>query len=195
MPLTPVIETDEITVYGPPESVSLQLDIGPAGPRGNKIFTNIGDPDSYTTLTDGVYYYNSEELMLGDLYYRVDNDSFYTFAQVGTSQEWQLRSGINFYKTVEQVEFTAGVGQVTIPLTDLWVDTGTVDLASSNVCVSLTAVHTDNTFVTITNKTLDSSVPRNLVLDLFGFSMNDATMLPYQLTATVEIDVTISLVL
>lgn len=40
-----LIDTEDITVLGGPESISVDLDVGPDGERGSRIFTSVGDPN------------------------------------------------------------------------------------------------------------------------------------------------------
>lgn len=40
-----LIDTEDITILGGPDSISVDLDIGPDGERGSKIFTCVGDPN------------------------------------------------------------------------------------------------------------------------------------------------------
>lgn len=40
-----LVDTEDITVLGGPESISVDLDVGPDGERGSRIFTSVGDPN------------------------------------------------------------------------------------------------------------------------------------------------------
>jgi hypothetical protein len=42
-----LLSTENITVIGGPSRVSLELDVGPKGPRGSQIFTGIEDPEDF----------------------------------------------------------------------------------------------------------------------------------------------------
>ena len=39
-----LLNNDDITVLGPPETVELLVDIGPTGTRGSQVFVGVGDP-------------------------------------------------------------------------------------------------------------------------------------------------------
>ena len=41
-----LVNTDDITVLGPPAQVNVQLDIGATGNRGSQIFVGTGNPNS-----------------------------------------------------------------------------------------------------------------------------------------------------
>ena len=49
MPVEVLVNTDDITVLGPPPVVNVQLDIGATGVRGSKVFVGTGTPNSLTT--------------------------------------------------------------------------------------------------------------------------------------------------
>jgi hypothetical protein len=64
MAITTVVNTDEITVLGPPASIDLQVDIGPQGERGSLIFAGPGEP----TSGSGSVAFINESPKLGDLF-------------------------------------------------------------------------------------------------------------------------------
>jgi hypothetical protein len=71
MAITTVVNTDEITVLGPPASIDLQVDIGPQGERGSLIFAAPGEP---TSVSGSVAFIN-ESPKLGDLFINNDTNS------------------------------------------------------------------------------------------------------------------------
>ena len=71
MAITTVVNTDEITVLGPPASIDLQVDIGPQGERGSLIFAAPGEP---TSVSGSVAFIN-EPARLGDLFINNDTNS------------------------------------------------------------------------------------------------------------------------
>jgi hypothetical protein len=64
MPVEVLVNTDDITVLGPPPVVNVQLDIGATGIRGNKVFVGTGSPNSFTS--NGTIF--NQTLYLNDLY-------------------------------------------------------------------------------------------------------------------------------
>lgn len=195
MALTPIIDLPEITVYGPPDSLSIVTDIGPAGPRGSKIFANIGDPDSYTLSSAGAYSMNGEALKVGDMYYRIDNASFYQWVKLPTGLIWESRAGFNnYFRTSMNVEFVDGIGSATVSLTDLWVDTGIADILNTSICTTVTAISTERAYITVTSKSLSLGMPRNLLLEFFGFKVIPESLTTSALNATVELNIATSLI-
>jgi len=71
MAITTVVNTDEITVLGPPASIDLQVDIGPQGERGSLIFAGPGEP----TSGSGSVAFINESPKLGDLFINNDTNS------------------------------------------------------------------------------------------------------------------------
>jgi hypothetical protein len=71
MAITTVVNTDEITVLGPPASIDLQVDIGPKGERGSLIFAAPGEP----TSGSGSVAFINESPKLGDLFINNDTNS------------------------------------------------------------------------------------------------------------------------
>lgn len=71
MAITTVVNTDEITVLGPPASIDLQVDIGPQGERGSLIFAAPGEP----TSGSGSVAFINEPARLGDLFINNDENS------------------------------------------------------------------------------------------------------------------------
>jgi hypothetical protein len=71
MAITTVVNTDEITVLGPPAFIDLQVDIGPQGERGSLIFAAPGEP----TSSSGSVAFINESPRLGDLFINNDENS------------------------------------------------------------------------------------------------------------------------
>ena len=40
-----LLNTDDVVVLGPPETINVQVDIGPTGQRGSQVFVGSGDPN------------------------------------------------------------------------------------------------------------------------------------------------------
>ena len=92
------------------------------------------------------------------------------------------------------VTFVDCEASIEVPLTDLWTDTGVADILSSNICVTMTVISTERAFVTITSKSLDASMPRKLLLDLFAYKVVTGSLAPAALNAEVELNLAISLI-
>jgi hypothetical protein len=81
------ISQENLDVYAPPKSIDVQLDVGPRGPRGNKIYTNPGNPNDLPSI------FESDPPIIGDLYIRSDgsgsdNGSIYKYSVVPGGVQW-----------------------------------------------------------------------------------------------------------
>ena len=70
MAITTSVNTDEITVLGPPASIDLQIDVGPKGDRGTYIYSGPGTP----TGSGSVAFINDAPV-IGDLFVNKDQTS------------------------------------------------------------------------------------------------------------------------
>ena len=41
-----LLNTEDVVVLGPPQTIDVLVDIGPQGTRGSQIFVGVGDPNS-----------------------------------------------------------------------------------------------------------------------------------------------------
>jgi hypothetical protein len=89
MAITTSVNTDEITVLGPPASIDLQIDVGPQGDRGTYIFSGPGTP----TGSGSVAFINDAPI-IGDLFVNKDEtssdySSIYQYTAVpGNPNQW-----------------------------------------------------------------------------------------------------------
>lgn len=81
--------SDSVTVIGGPSSVNVELDRGPQGPRGSRIFTAPSDPEDYFT-TEVVNLLQPNEF---DLFFNLDNFGadygvVYQYQRVDDELQW-----------------------------------------------------------------------------------------------------------
>jgi hypothetical protein len=113
MSLDVVLNTPEITILGPPDSIDLRLEVGPRGLRGSRIFSGVGAPATNPTIVDPIN---------GDLYIRTDPTAagyVYQYLPSVTGQlQWVTIFSLNqlIYNARENVNFSAGTANITIPL-------------------------------------------------------------------------------
>lgn len=186
MTLTPILETTELTIYGSPDTISIVTDIGSKGDRGSLIFSNIGHPNTFTDNVSGIYKLLGEILYGRDIYYRIDTDQWYQW----TGNAWVLKSGIQRFFKLKQsgLAFNAGEASVTIPIASLWNDTS---ITINNVLVFVQATSTTPSFVSVKSKSI---VGTDLIIDLYGFTLNIVDATTSILSDPTDIDFIISLV-
>jgi len=130
---TVLINTDDVTVLGPPETVEVLLNIGPQGIRGNKIFVGSGDPNTLT-INGEIF---AQTLELNDVYINAAPGTNYSYMWQyiagPSSNSWVQILKINptIYSANYEVEFIAGTGSnigessVIIPISNIVTVSGT----------------------------------------------------------------------
>lgn len=128
-----LLNTEDVVVLGPPDSVDVLVDIGPQGTRGSKIIVGSGEPNAQTS--SGVLL--GTTLILNDIYIQTDPGANYGYMYQYVSQPggntWVEILSINpaIYSAIETVSFTSGAGSVTIPISNILTVTGS-PLTASN---------------------------------------------------------------
>lgn len=131
-----LLNTDDVVVLGPPDSIDVLIDIGPQGTRGNKFIVGSGNPNSLTS--SGVLL--GTTLILNDMYINTAPGENYGYmyqyiSQSGTNTWVQvLKINPAIYSAVETVSFTSGAGSITIPISNIVTVTGS-PLTASNFSV------------------------------------------------------------
>lgn len=191
MALTPIIDTAELVIYAPPDTINLVSDIGAQGDRGSLIFSNVGHPDTYTSNVSGYYTFLSETLKSRDMYYRVEQNTWYQW----TGSLWQLRSGIKRLFTIKkEASFTSGESTVVIPISELWGNIDITNITESDIFVAIQPESsTVNSFITLKSKVLNTST--DLTLNVVGLALNLANTVFTPLDSqTISLQILISLV-
>ena len=80
-----LLSTDNITVIGGPDIVNLDVDFGPSGTRGSKIFTGVNAPTSLSPAPSG--------LLGNDQYLATSTGAWYIYDASG-SGAWSLQGNI-----------------------------------------------------------------------------------------------------
>lgn len=131
-----LLNTEDVVVLGPPDSVDVLVDIGPQGTRGNKFIVGSGEPNALTS--SGVLL--GTTLILNDMYINTAPGANYGYMYQYISQSggntWVQVLKINpaIYSAVETVSFTSGSGSITIPISNIVTVSGS-PLTASNFSV------------------------------------------------------------
>lgn len=118
-----VLNTEDLTIFAPPDNIDVQVDIGPQGIRGNKFFVGAGNPNSATITVDGEI--AGEEILFGDIYVNVSpGDSYgyiYQYIAEPGGNTWVQVLDINpvIYSKIYTTTFTAGDATIVIPISDI----------------------------------------------------------------------------
>lgn len=131
-----LLNTEDVVVLGPPDSVDVLVDIGPQGTRGNKFIVGSGEPNALTS--SGVLL--GTTLILNDMYINtapgVNYGYMYQYISQAGGNTWVQVLKINpaIYSAVETISFTSGSGSITIPISNIVTVSGS-PLTASNFSV------------------------------------------------------------
>ncbi len=134
-----LLNTEDVVVLGPPESVDVLIDIGPQGTRGSQFFVGVGNPNSVsigqTPNLNDLYINTSPGGELGYLYQYRSEPGGNVWVEV-------LDIYPSVYSENAQVTFESGASEVIIPVADIVTVTGT-PLVSENFSVQYSIAHTN----------------------------------------------------
>lgn len=173
MALTTVVSNEDLVVLGPPSSVSVSVDIGPAGERGASFYTGFGDPN-----TNSLFYSTSDIPKIGDLYLRRDLGAnygvIYRLVTVAGGTSWQ--SVLKFQPITHSVStrpsFNSGVASVTFPLEDFYYNPP-IDLDVQDIIIQATVELDNPVMLSVSNKEIKvvSSV-KSLITEITAAQLN-----------------------
>ena len=128
-----LLNTEDVVVLGPPETIDVLIDIGPQGTRGSKIIVGSGEPNALTS--SGVIL--GQTLILNDMYINTapgtDYGYMYQYVSQPGTNAWVSVLKVNpaIYSSIRTVSFTSGSGSTTIPISDIVTVSGS-PLTASN---------------------------------------------------------------
>ena len=116
-----LLNTEDVVVLGPPETIDVLVDIGPQGTRGTKFIVGSGEPNAQTS--SGVLL--GQTLILNDMYIDVapgvDYGYMYQYVSQPGGNTWTQVLKINpaIYSAIETVSFSSGNASITIPIANI----------------------------------------------------------------------------
>ena len=134
-----VLNNDDITIFAPPATVELLVDIGSRGARGSQFFVGVGNPNSINI---------GQVPNLNDLYINTSPGG-----ELGYIYQYRSEPGGNVwievldiypsvYSENAQVTFESGLAEVIIPISEIVTVTGT-PLTSDNFSIQYSIAHTN----------------------------------------------------
>lgn len=194
MPVEVLVNTEDITVLGPPPVVNVQLDIGATGVRGSKVFVGTGTPNSLTT--SGTIF--GQTLYLNDLYINNAPGEDYSYmyqyiSSLGTNT-WVpiLKINPTLYSRNFLQTFTSGTTTISIPIADIVQVTGT-PLTEENFSIKFSIGHSNPTAASITSVAITGASSDTLSISLKAAELNSGTWSNLAETVTVHLLITIVL--
>ena len=185
------LNTEDITVLGPPEVVELLVDIGPKGDRGSQVYVGSGDPNS---LMSGTTLFG-KQILLNDLYINTSPGSDYGYMYQYVSQPgsnlWIQILEINptIYSKSFLTTYTGGTASITIPISNIVTVSGT-PLTAQNFSVQYSIAHTNPVATSMQIPSLAGSGTQ-LVINFSGVEYVDNAWANIESSLTTHIFITI----
>jgi hypothetical protein len=181
-----VLNNDDITIFAPPATVELLVDIGSQGARGSQFFVGVGNPN---TVNIG------QTPNLNDLYINTSPGG-----ELGYLYQYQSQPGGNLWVEVldiypsvysenAQVTFESGSAEVVIPVADIVTVTGT-PLTSDNFSVQYSIAHTNPVASAMQIPAL-LGAGDNLVINLEAVEYASSTWSALDESVTIHLNITI----
>lgn len=177
-----LLSNDDLTVFGGPESISLDLDIGPQGDRGSIIVGSNGNPQDANVNALIVQDIQALDIAID---YNPYSSTYKTVFQriatpIGTQWTEMFSLKTNFYSAVKDV--TAANGKLTIPpinITDIASDVNLTS-ASFSIQYSISSPDTAGALATnlIVKDVIDDGSIRALPLEIEGVEYDGTTWGP-----------------
>lgn len=154
------VNTDDLAIIAPPDTIEVSVDIGPTGQRGSKVFVGSGDPNT-KSFTEDIY--------LNDLYINIspgtDYSYMYQYVSVPGSDQWETVLKVNpalHARLDTTIDFSTGTATITVPISSIVTVTGS-PLVASDFNIQYSIQHSNVTTSSISNVQVSGS---NLVITL-----------------------------
>lgn len=191
MAINVLVANDDITVYGGPEVVELQLGVGEKGTRGS--ITHIGAVNPITeTLGSAI----TNDLLVGDLYINAGtgekNSYLYKYVKNGNTNQWVevMHLGPTGLNSILLVDFTDGAGTKKIEQASV-TGSSAVTLTRDDFVIRQSVEYTEPVSCSVSSVSTDGS---NLTINFKAASFDMAAGTWSKLTAdAVRVHVYISL--
>ena len=130
-----LLSTDDLTIFGGPETVSLDLDIGPQGDRGSIIVGVLGDPRDTSVASAIVQETQALDIAIDYNPYSTTYKTVFQKVSTGGSLQWirLLTLETNYYSSVKDVTSVDGI--LTIPPINLSEIADEINLTSANFSI------------------------------------------------------------
>jgi hypothetical protein len=132
-----LLNNDDVTVLGPPDTVEVLVDIGPTGTRGSQVFAGIGNPNDIQI---------GQTPILNDLYINASPGDEYAYMYQYVSRPggntWIPLLSVNptIYSENFLTVFASGAATILIPISDI-IDTTGTPLSADNFSIQYSIAH------------------------------------------------------
>jgi len=108
-----ILNTEDLVVFGGPESINVEVDFGPQGDRGSRIYVGNGKPDNVDIgQIPKIFDVYINLLPSSDEYLNI-----YQYMEVLGTNQWETISRLNFnnYSEKTSIDFNSEINYVFIP--------------------------------------------------------------------------------
>lgn len=175
-----LLSNDDLTIFGGPETISLDLDIGPQGDRGSIIVGVLGDPRNTSVASTIVQETQALDIAIDYNPYSTTYKTVFQKVSTGGGLQWTplLTLKTNYYSSVKDV--TAVNGILTIPPINLSEIADEINLTSANFSIQYSVSSPTGGPVStslVVNDVIDSPI-RALPLQIKGVEYIDNAWQP-----------------
>lgn len=175
-----LLSNDDLTIFGGPETISLDLDIGPQGDRGSIIVGVLGDPRDTSVASTIVQETQALDIAIDYSPYSTTYKTVFQKVSTGGGLQWTplLTLKTNYYSSVKDV--TAVNGILTIPPINLSEIADEINLTSANFSIQYSVSSPTGGPVStslVVNDVIDSPI-RALPLQIKGVEYIDDAWQP-----------------
>lgn len=175
-----LLSTDDLTIFGGPETISLDLDIGPQGDRGSIIVGVLGDPRDTSVASTIVQETQALDIAIDYNPYSTTYKTVFQKVSTGGGLQWTplITLKTNYYSSVKDV--TAVNGILTIPPINLSEIADEINLTSANFSIQYSVSSPTGEPVStslVVNDVIDSPI-RALPLQIKGVEYIDNAWQP-----------------
>jgi hypothetical protein len=184
-----LVNTDDITVLGPPAQVNVQLDIGATGNRGSQIFVGTGNPNEIEigqdpTLND-LYINNAPGDEYSYMYQYISGLGGLTWIPI-------LKVNPTIYSANHLQTFSSGVSTLIIPIANI-VQISGASLTEENFSVKFSIGHSNPIAASISAVAITGTNNENLSITVKAAELSSGTWQNLSTTVTVHLLITVIL--
>lgn len=145
-----ILSSEDLTVFGGPSSIGVEVDFGPSGDRGSNIFVGNGKPSLIQTIdSSGSIKIDGQSIQIFDMYINLlsSDDEYlylYQYHNVSGTNAWEALVSLvpNIYSDNFTKTFTSGETTIVVPL--ISIDPTAVGLDSTNFNIQHSIVNNVN---------------------------------------------------
>lgn len=152
-----LVNTDDLVVLGPPDTIELNVSVGQQGPRGSTFYAGLGDPNELIIQEN--FLNQNISPASGDIFINTESGSKYGWLYlynpkvVGNQWDQVLKLQPPVYSINKETEFVSGLSTITIALSD-FTTASIAGLIGDNFIINLTANNAIPTLLTVVSKSI-----------------------------------------